>query len=281
MRLFRLLGSVAALCFASLAHASGMTLHIWMAEKAANEYVTNLELRELLAENEASYKNGAIFPDSGYVLKHAYGEYAHWHKFLNNYFAVFREVCPNLSSASCRSTFAHLLGSLSHSISDVNFDRYFVSEEARQDHGGDIDKAQSFTDPGCDFLAILDHKRGFRIPEAPLPEDILITALTRDGELDVRVAQLYRALAIQKLAIGGEALGSPFTYLFYKQKLSWGARNYLEARGGVEDSARIIATAWEIVWQAYLSGAPEQDLFYSEGAWPNIDFSIGGNKVVP
>ena len=63
-----------------------------------------------------------------------------------------------------------MLGSLAHSIADVNFDRHFVTEVARQDQNNDIGKAQSYTDPGCDFLAILETSADSKFPISICPK---------------------------------------------------------------------------------------------------------------
>lgn len=273
-RLIALLG----LCLSSSLFASGMTLHIWIAEKAAQEFVQIPELQAFLAEQEAAYKSGSIFPDSGYVINSPYGEYAHWHDFLNAYYAVINTRCPDLSSAPCRKAFAHLLGVVAHDLSDVNFDRHFVTEEAHQDHGGDISLAQTFTDPGCDFLAILEHQRGFKIPDLSLPESELLETFAGTG-FNVTAADMQKAAGIQKLALVGEPLGSPFTYLYYRSKMPWASRNYLDARGGVNDTAHRIAHAWELVWVRYHQKVPQDSVFYSVGNWPFVDFFVGGELL--
>ncbi|MDQ3231267.1 MAG: hypothetical protein M3Q07_05550 [Pseudobdellovibrionaceae bacterium] len=167
-----------------------------------------------------------------------------------------------------------MLGSLAHSLGDVNFDRHFVTAEAHHDHGGDIDKAQSLTDPGCDFLAILEHKRGFKIPDLNLPEDELLSAFAKGGQVSVTAEDMKKGAAIQKLALVGEPLGSPFTYLYYKAKMPWASKNYVHARGGVNDTARRIAHAWELVWVRYHRQESTADLFNSIGGWPYVDFYV-------
>lgn len=277
-RLFCLLTAVCTSVSSSLL-ASGMTLHIWMAEKAANEYVQIPELREFLQQQAAAYKNGSIFPDSGYAINHPFGEYAHWHRFLNSYYEVIDSRCDDLGNAKCGKAFAHMLGVLAHDIGDVNFDRHFVTAEAHHDHAGDIGTAQSYTDPGCDFLAILEHKRGFKIPDLNLPEDELLAAFDLGGEVSVTSEEMNKGAAIQKLALVGEPLGSPFTYLYYKAKMPWGSRNYLDARGGVNDTARRIAHAWELIWVRYHRRESAADVFYSVGGWPYVDFYVDGQLL--
>lgn len=250
--------------------ASGMTLHIWMAEMAANEFVQIPELRSFLLEQDKAYQSGSIFPDSGYAIEHPFGEYSHWEDFLNSYYQEIKSRCPKLDSPDCRQAFAHMLGVLAHDIGDVNFDRYFVTEVARQDQGNDTGKAQSFTDPGCDLLAILEHKRAFRFPEFTIPHSFILSAFERGGEVTATPEDIYAGAAIQKLALVGEPLGSPFAYFYYKSKMPWGSKNYLTARGGVVDTARRIAFAWQLAWIFFHSDDGSGDLFQALGGWDEI-----------
>lgn len=259
--------------------ASGMTLHIWISELAAQKYVYTYELQQVLREQEAAYKSGSIFPDSGYAINHLYGEYAHWHKFLNAYYAVVEQQCPTLETEDCRRLFAHFLGTLAHDLTDVNFDRHFLTEVGDHDHGGDWDKAQTFTDPGCDFLSILEHQRGFKIPDLKLPENQLIAAFNLGNEVAVSIADIQKGTNLQKLALIGEPLGSPFTYFYYKQNMAWGSTHYVDARGGVIDSAQRIAEAWELVWQHYNRHEIGKELFNSAGQWPLMDFYVAGQLL--
>ncbi len=274
MRHLRALWAFVSLSFAPGVFASGMTLHIWMADIATEQYVQFPELQDLMQEQSAAYRSGSIFPDSGYAINHEYGEYAHWHKFLNAYYAVIEQRCPTMETVECRRVFAHFLGSLAHSVADVNFDRHFVTEVGNHDHGGDVDKAQTFTDPGCDFLAILEHKRGFKIPELKLPAEELLAAFQYGGEVQVTAEEMKRGTDIQRLGLVGEPLGSPFTYFYYKNNMKWGSKNYVDARGGVNDTARRIAHAWDLVWLRYNRKDGDGPLFNSTGPWPYVDFYV-------
>lgn len=261
---------------ANIAHASGITVHLWMAEKAA-EYTQIPELHDFLANHQAAYANGSIFPDSGYIINHPYGEYAHWSGFLNAYYAEINSRCPNLDSEDCKDLFAHFLGALSHVVADINFDRHFVAEEGRQDYGGSVDEAQKYTDPGIDFLAIFEHKRAFKIPEYRLPADVLVDVFHRGGEVEALAEDILKAVGIVRVGLASEPLAAPFAYLYYKGKMPWGSQNYMDARGGVEDSANRIAKVWELVWLAYhRPDGKSKTLFRNEHAWPNADFYVDG-----
>lgn len=252
--------------------AAGMALHIWMADEA-RQYLQADELNELLQRHQATYRNGAVFPDTGYTIKHPYGEYSHWHEFQNAYYSAIRDRCPQRLSPACEQAFAHLLGAVAHSLADVNFDRHFVHEAAQLDYNGDMGESQKWLDPGCDFLAILEHGRGFKLPAFKVPMDFLIAGFDKQNGFEVSSEELRRGNHLHSLVVAVEPLASPFTYLFYKAKMPWAAKNYVNARGGVSDTAKRIAVAWDLIWQHYQSGS-DSLLFYSEGGWPNVDYFI-------
>ncbi len=262
------------LCSASTAYSSGIAVHTWMAELAA-EKAEDPALHTFLKIHEAAYKNGAIFPDSGYIIKHPYGEWAHWSPFLNDYFAEISDRCPSFEESQCQDLLAHFMGVLSHVIADINFDRHFVSEVGHQDCGGDVDKAQTFTDPGIDFIAILEADRGFKVASYYLPDEVLSKAFARSQTLTASTGDIQKGVAIVRTGLATEALGAPFAYAHFKSKMPWGSTHYREARGGVYDTADRIAYAWNLVWKAARSS--ERSLrFENQGSWPNSDFWING-----
>src|SRR5262245_34057511 len=117
---FLLAVSIGTASIPSRAHASGLALHIYMADLAV-ERVRDPALRELLRSRQAAYRNGSVFPDTGYAINHAYGEFSHWSEFLNRYATVFQAHCSRRAlSDECKDLLAHFFGSLSHSVADVN-----------------------------------------------------------------------------------------------------------------------------------------------------------------
>lgn len=262
------------LSWSSLAFSSGMTLHIWKSDLAV-ERVQDAELKSLLEQNRSAYRNGSVFPDTGYIVKHAYGEYSHWHGFLNAYYRVILNRCPSLASGDCQELFSHFLGSLAHTIADINFDRHFVTAAAQIDYDGDIGVAQSWLDTGIDFLAIFEHGRAFQVPQFKLPLDALLEAYQEGGEIDVTAADLLAGSKIISLGLVAEPIGAAFTYWYYKSNMPWAAKNYYGAKGGVLDTAEKISRAWDIVWEAYQRHDPIL-LFDTLGSWPYADFYIDG-----
>lgn len=272
---------VLTLFWCSSAIASGMRLHLWVAELAAKQLSYD-ELSTILYENEGAYKAGAVFPDTGYVINHAYGEKAHWSKFLNSYLSYLIRVCPyqEIEQRNCRQLVSHFFGSLSHTILDIRFDRLIVNKSAQVDFNGSIAHAQASLDSDLDFIAIFERGRSLDLPFFNAPIDSLLTILT--GLVDEPLTRNQLLLGNHLLTIGYslEPLAAAIRYPIVKRKLknSWAYANFEHNRGGVRDSARLISSAYELIWNAYITTS--QDLAFSEsGTWPNVDFSIFGNEL--
>jgi len=100
----------------------------------AVEYLPPSALKDLLQKNQNAYRSGSIFADSGYAANHAYGEFSHWHDFLNQYQQTLIERCPDPGATeNCAKVWAHFFGTVAHALSDNNFDRYFVPQVAAHD----------------------------------------------------------------------------------------------------------------------------------------------------
>lgn len=256
-----------------------MRLHTWKTELAV-DLLEDEQLRLILSENPNALKSGAIFPDSGYVFDKAFGEASHWSEFLNAYYQELKISCPLLDTRWCRRVFAHFMGSLSHTIADINFDKFFVTEAARQDYSGDIDQAQSFLDTGLDFLAIKDEGRLFEFPLLRVPFDQLEATYARlPAELRPTRGDLFSSTQTLYLGFKLEPVGSLATYNYYKEAMPWASLNYLSANGGVEDTAQLIAQIWDKVWQQFPDDS-KKDLFYEQGNWPEIEFYVDGMRSI-
>jgi predicted ester cyclase len=73
------------------AGANSMVTHVWVAEQS----ITQIEpgaLRDIVSDPalRGVIQNGAIYPDSGYSVRHEYGEWAHWESFLEPYLQWIR-----------------------------------------------------------------------------------------------------------------------------------------------------------------------------------------------
>jgi hypothetical protein len=272
---------ILSLCFSPTAAASGMRLHLWVAELTLQE-IKQAELRTLLSANDGAYNAGAVFPDTGYVISHDYGEIAHWSKFLNAYFRHVVKVCPypQLKIKRCQTLLSHFFGSLNHSILDIRFDRHIVKTSAQMDFQGSIEQAQSTLDPDLDFIAIFEQGRSFDLPHFTTPVDNLFSVLSglTDGNLSRN--DLLLGGHILAFGYGLEPIAAALRYPIVKNNLkhTWAYKNYEYAKGGVFDGATLMAKAYDLVWSAYIEGRKDR-IFYHEGAWPNVDFYINGNEL--
>ena len=271
MKLLLTLLTLVSLFTADKLQASGMTLHMWMSDLAKVKLMT-YELEQLLERNKGAYRMGAIYPDTGYAAQHPYGEAAHWSPFLNEYQSILLEECPfPLNQPTCESYWAHYFGVVSHALADTNFDKNFVTASAENDFSGNIDQAQKHTDPGCDFLAILDHHKAYPVPVTEQPVDLLVQAHSNLG-IDVSASTIVRGATIHRAAILGESIASPLTYLFYKWTMPWTSANYVTAPGGIEDSSLKIAHIWDYMWQQLSNG--NHIVFSHKGRWPQITYKV-------
>src|SRR4051812_46396593 len=126
---------VLAFLLGRAAGASGITLHMFMSDEAAKK-VGDSNVRAFLEKHQNKIRSGAMFPDSGYVAKNSYGEFAHWDGFHNGYSLYLDQLCSWPLSSQCETLFAFFLGTLSHAVSDVSYHRYFVRELADRDFNG-------------------------------------------------------------------------------------------------------------------------------------------------
>ena len=270
-----LLIGVLLLCLPASAFASGMMLHIWMGDHAA-DMVSDPELQLLLGAEQSSYRSGCVYPDSGYAVPDRHwGEFSHWGGFLNSYARYISRTCQYPFTGNCRTLVAHYLGTLCHSLGDVNFDRYFVRQVANQTFQGSLSRAQDFTDKGLDFIAVMEERRGKQFKWQWAPVDDLVNIYEDSGH-GVSKDEIVKGVQIHNLANLGIRLVAPLTWLFYKQQSPWAVENYLTARGGVFDTGSEIARAWDQAWTFLKNSghsAEYPEIGFS-GSWPDISYVI-------
>jgi hypothetical protein len=268
-------------CISSTAAASGMRLHLWVAELTLQE-IKQEELINLLTANDGAYNAGALFPDTGYAINHEYGEIAHWSKFLNAYFEHVLTVCPykQLKLELCQKLVSHFFGSLSHSIFDIRFDKHIVKTSAQMDFDGSIEHAQATLDPDLDFIAIFERGRSLNLPRFTTPVENLYLILSGLNDGNLNRNDLLLGSHILAFGYGLEPIAAAIRYPTIKNNLenTWAYDNYEHSKGGVFDSAMLIAKAYDLVWKAYVDGRKDL-IFYHEGRWPNVDFYIYGNEL--
>src|SRR5262245_27957492 len=121
----RIVLTLALLCCAQ-AFASGVFVHMFMADVALDS-LTSVDLKTLMQQEQGAYRNGSGYPDSGFPVNPAVGEFNHWSRFLNAYIGYIQKNCPLPLSGECRKIFAHFMGSFAHSIGDCNWDSHFLN----------------------------------------------------------------------------------------------------------------------------------------------------------
>ena len=257
--------------------ASGITLHMFMVDHAIAK-IKDKSFKQFLKNNWHTLQNGVMFPDSGYASKVKYGEFAHWAPFLNTFGGYLDETCSWPLDLRCETLFAYFLGSLAHTLGDINFDRYFVTAVAQQSFKGNMGDAQNYTDFGLDMLAIWDYDRGRIMPYKWAPTDEMAIVLSRT-EIPTSSADIALGTNLLYAGILAERPGSIFTYVYYALRSRWAYQNYLRAKGGVFDSGRIIAEVWQQVWDTVMRDRRFVGLtrFHNQGGWPNVDFWIESN----
>lgn len=128
---------VLALGFASpQVLANSMVTHVWVAEQAADRQAPG-PLRDIVTDPSlrSALQNGAIYQDSGYSVRHDYGEWAHWESFLEPYTRYIRTRwgTEGFRSYDARRHIAFLMGLAAHSITDQTFDQYFMPRVRQYD----------------------------------------------------------------------------------------------------------------------------------------------------
>jgi len=144
-----------ALCLTPTAALSNsMVTHVWVAEQAADRQPPG-PLRDIVTDPalRSPLQNGAIYQDSGYSVRHDYGEWAHWESFLEPYARWMRGRYGGggYRSADARRHVAFLMGLAAHSMTDQTFDQYFMARAEQ------YDPATDQLDLGSDAWLMVEH----------------------------------------------------------------------------------------------------------------------------
>ncbi|KAI9207067.1 uncharacterized protein BJ171DRAFT_495567 [Polychytrium aggregatum] len=254
--------------------AAGSVVHIFMVDEAVR-CTEAPDQQAFLIRNQNALRNGAIFPDSGYIWKDTYGETVHWTDFDNAFVRFLAESCAFPLSTECEELLSFFLGSLAHGVSDCTFHREFVSQVADHDFDGDYGAAHSFADQGVDLVAMVDWKRETAIPSRSAPtlelQKILFdcNVTVSRTELDIRTKLMHQTLRDER-ALARTLYGPA------KRKGPWATANYYNATGGVLHSARDIASMWAKIWERLGSSGFEQlDRFRVVGSsFPNVEIVL-------
>ena len=262
--------------FAFKSFGSGMTTHMYMSEEAI-KYVKSPALQKLLRDEKKAYLNGSIFPDSGYPSNGLYGEWAHWSGFQNIYFENIKEKCSFPFNDNCKSIFAHFLGSISHSLADINFDTFFLNNAIENLDFENIDDAQKLLDSGIDFTVITKNKR-YKMGKRWVPYDFLAPILKEEFPKQSKkdlIKKMKKGNLLLRIGLVGERAIAPFGALNVKLKAPWSFKNYMKAQGGVTDTAKRIAEVFNAIWESLNTfGMSELPILHHSGPWSRNDYWV-------
>ncbi|MBI2601628.1 MAG: zinc dependent phospholipase C family protein [Deltaproteobacteria bacterium] len=257
--------------------ASGMFAHSIMG-KFAVARLKSFKHKMFLKLNYTAYQNGVIYPDVGYQskLKVDWGEWNHFATFLNAYMRHIRNRCAgNMGSLHCHKMLAHYMGSFTHSVSDFNFDHYFVTAVAKHTFGGDMTKAQTYTDSHMDVIVLTEHR--FHImplrPWAPYAD---LFEVYKSRNKPVPYEEIKRC--VNSWVLTREAFTSMAGIVAHPLKFEspWAAKNYMTAKGGVYDTAKVVAGFLDQMWKIL-----EEESFFKyypkvryTGHWPRVSIEV-------
>ena len=201
-------------------YACGMSLHIYMSQKAIDNLPDN-DLKKLLLEEKRALYNGSWYPDSGFLIANEHGHFNHTETFINSYFKYVGKNCSLPFDKDCRKLFSHFMGVLAHYIEDFNFDRYFLTQVAKYDFKNNIDKAQKHTDTGLDMLVLSDKSRWKEIAEPYTPVKHLCNIYDS-------INKEYKCSDVKSSSDKfwwihyAERFAFIFSTLYYKMSMPWG-----------------------------------------------------------
>lgn len=232
-----------------------MVTHVWVAEQSIDR-VSTPALVSIVRDPalRAVIQNGAIYPDSGYSVRHPYGEWAHWESFQEPYLQWIRSRwgAEGYTSPDARRHVAFLMGNAAHGMTDQTFDQYFVHRARAYDRGGVDD-----LDVSSDVWLIVEHgvrsaaDGQFWFDELPgIHAAVNGPAVT--PELLREAAQLTGG-ATRFLANYGWGL-----YTERWRQSPWSASHYMDegTPGSYPLLVRTTAAYWEFLWQRLQGTAP-------------------------
>jgi MYXO-CTERM domain-containing protein len=167
-----LVAALATTLAPATAGANGALSHVHISQ-LAYQSLPEGEVKALLddPQNQLAYEAGSAFPDSGYAASAAYGEYAHWAPFYDDYIDWLRATYgDDFSSAEAQAQIAFLLGATSHGMADQTYDLTLLAREFEID--GSDSSPLSF-DQYADYFIVVDDGVTIDIDPSVAPYAIL------------------------------------------------------------------------------------------------------------
>ena len=261
------------LALASPAHANGQTTHVWITRHAI-EHLEDGPLKSLVSDpaNEAALVHGAMFPDGGYPLGHAYAEDAHWEGFQGDYQAwIEANHAPPFSDEGARHV-AFLLGLGSHGMADQTFDAFYFNWSSIKDAEHGWAAGESF-DEASDFI-FASIQGGQELPERWVPQQTLIDLYTARGiEVDADTLDDGQSLLETAVALVGYGAQNPDLVDEYAALFPWGGAHLddPDLPGTPACGGAWVAAYWEEVHARLVDAERPRPVL---GTWPE-DGSLG------
>lgn len=247
--------TLALLLAAAPLRANSMVTHVWVAEQSIDR-VTAPGLAAIVRDPalRAVIQNGAIYPDSGYSVRHPYGEWAHWESFHEPYLQWIRSRwgAEGYTSPDARRHVAFLMGNAAHGMTDQTFDQYFMHRVRAYDRTNADD-----LDVGSDTWLIVEHgvqsaaDGRFWFDEMPMIH-AAVNGPAVTPEVLREAAQLTGG-ATRFLTQFGWSL-----YTMRWRQMPWAASHYMDegTPGSYPHLVRVNAAYWDFLWQRLQGTAP-------------------------
>jgi MYXO-CTERM domain-containing protein len=271
--------SLALLLAAAPLRANSMVTHVWVAEQSI-ERVTAPGLAAIVRDPalRAVIQNGAIYPDSGYSVRHEYGEWAHWESFHEPYLQWIRSRwgAEGYTSPDARRHVAFLMGNAAHGMTDQTFDQYFMPRVRSYDRTNADD-----LDVGSDTWLIVEHgvqsaaDGQFWFDEMPMIHAAVNGPAVTPAVL--REAAQLTGGATRFLTQFGWSL-----YTMRWRQMPWAASHYMDegTPGAYPHLVRVNAAYWDFLWQRLQGTAPPGAApLYSWPASGQTNFAVAHTDV--
>ena len=241
------------------ASANGAYTHVHMSQ-LARDMLSPGELREVLDAERRALEAGSMFPDSGYAVSDAYGELAHWERFLDAYVRYLRVTYDgDYTSPEARAHVAFLLGVASHGMADQSYDTTLLARSYEVDGPEDPDAP---VDQYADYFLVVDEGLVFEVPAFAPYEDLPAVIRDASGGHEVSPSTLMDAMRRMETVADLQTNERIASRLYWD---AWASYPFLgthvynpRAVGSVTWTAALIAEYWRVIW-ARLNAADDPD----------------------
>ena len=257
LRLVVLVGMLGSGVVPADAWANGNYSHLWMTTDALS-YLEDGGLQDLLTRPELLdiIRNGAMYPDGGYVVGDGYGEISHWEPFHLTYLDWIRTNFQPPWSPEAAQHIAFLMGMTAHGISDQLYDGMYLERAAFYDENGS-DATLLGLDAATD--ACFAATQGLmELPETWVPAEVLapLYEIAAGHSVEASTIEQGQALVIVAVMVANDAIGIPETMDEYMTLYPWacGNQDNPEIPGSPVTHGPVIARYWSVLWERLHGG---------------------------